>query len=311
MKLTLLRTAILPLSLCFCCTAATAASGIVIDLTDVHLSLISSTSGFELPITPVETWRVAEWSLDTQVRTGDRVDQHTAYQQHADYVQNLPAQIGSALDNGAAIASMQPLFGNVHMATALGPFPEVHEAMVRGGWNAQFYLPAQSQLTMSGHVSIQTVGEPYNPFASFSSGFYSSVYFLPSVLVDLQRSDQAELDFTLTAVNPFNQELEYQYSTALFATSVALASPIPEPPMAAMLAAGLLLGGWRIRSSAASPHAGPGTCRRGPCTRSRRPHRSRRKAPARSLRRRRSWPAAAWCSRTPASHSLPTQARKA
>ena len=51
----------------------------------------------------------------------------------------------------------------------------------------------------------------------------------------------------------------------------------------------------RVRSWAASRRAGPGTCRRGPCSWSRRPRRSRRTAPARSPRRRRSWPAAAWC----------------
>jgi len=310
MKPPLLRAAVVPLALCYCCSAA-AASGIVIDLTELHLSLISSTSGFELPITPVDTWRAADWRLEAAVRSGDRIDRHNAYQQHADYVQYLPARIGSALDNGAALASMDPLFGNVHLATALGPFPEVHEADASAGWNAQFYLPAHSQLTADGHVSIRTEGAPYNAFANFTSGFYSQVYFLPSVRVDLQRSGQAELDFTLTAVNPFGHELPYNYSTSMYATSVALASPIPEPPAAAMLAAGLLLCGWRIRSSARSPHAAPGTCRRGPCTRFRTLHRSRRTAPARSLHRRRSWPAAAWCSRTPASHSLPTPARRA
>ena len=246
MKPPLLRTAVLPLLLGYCCTAAADASGIVIDLTDVHLSLISSTTGFELPITPVETWAVAEWGLQTEVRTGDRVDRHSAYQQHADYVQNLPEHIGSALDNGAAVASMAPLFGNVHLATALGPFPEVHSAIVSGGWNAQFYLPAHSQLSMSGQVAIHTEGDPYNPFASFSSRFDSSVYFLPGVSVELQRSDQADLDFTITANNPFNETLEYTHSMSLYATSVALAAPIPEPPAGAMLTAGLLLGGWRI-----------------------------------------------------------------
>ena len=43
--------------------------------------------------------------------------------------------------------------------------------------------------------------------------------------------------------------------------------------------------------------SGPGTCRRGPCTRSRRPRRTRRRSPARRLRWRRSSPAAASCSR--------------
>ena len=51
----------------------------------------------------------------------------------------------------------------------------------------------------------------------------------------------------------------------------------------------------RLRSWAASRRAGPGTCRRGPCSWSRRLRRSRRTAPGRSPRRRRSWPAAAWC----------------
>ena len=51
-------------------------------------------------------------------------------------------------------------------------------------------------------------------------------------------------------------------------------------------------------SAAASRPAGPGTCRRGPCTRSRTPRRTRRRSPARRPRSRRSWPAAASCSRT-------------
>lgn len=239
--------AILALSLCFGGHVVAAEPGIVIDLTDVHLSLISSATGFELPIKPVETWAAATWSLQTELRTGDRIESHAAYQQHADYEQNLPTHIDSLLDNGAATASMSAMFGDIHLATALGPFPEEHVAIVSGGWSAQFNLPAYSQLTMSGHVNIHTKGDPYNPFANFYSRFDSEVYFLPSVVVDLQGSDQADLDFTLTANNPFGTDMVYIHSAGLYATSVALAAPVPELPAVTMLATGLLLGGWHLR----------------------------------------------------------------
>jgi hypothetical protein len=245
MKSALLRIAILPLSLWT--WGAAAEPGIVIDLTDVHLSLINAATGIELPITPIETWAAADWRLVTDLRTGDQIETHGAYQQHAEYVQNLPTRIGSTLTNGAAVASMTAMFGDIHLATALGPYTEDHGAIVEGGWNAQFNLPAHTQLTMSGHVNIHTEGDPYNAFANFTSRFDSSVYFLPSAIVDLQRADQADLDFTITANNPFDTDAIYNHSLGLYATSVALASPIPEAPTPAMLAAGLLLGGWRLR----------------------------------------------------------------
>jgi uncharacterized protein (TIGR03382 family) len=235
------------MALCLGGTATAAEPGIVIDLTDVRLSLIDSRTGIEQPIEPVKTWAAAEWGLSTELRTGDRIENHSAYQQHADYTPNLPAHIGATLTNGAAFAGMTAMFGDIHLATALGPYPEEHVAIASGGWNTQFNLPAHTQLTMSGHVNIHTNGEPVNPYANFSSRFDSEVYFLPSVVVDLQRATQADLDFTLTANNPFDTDAVYFHSTGLYATSVALAAPIPEPPAAAMLAAGVLLGGWQMR----------------------------------------------------------------
>jgi hypothetical protein len=167
MKLALIRAVVLPLALCYCGSAAAAAPGIYIDLTNVHLSLINSATGIEMPINPVDTWAAAEWGLETELRTGDHVKKHTAYQQHADYVQNLPTHIGVKLDNGAATASMTTMFGDVHLATAVGPFPEEHVAIVSGGWTTQFNLPAHSQPTMNGHVSIHAEGDRYTPYAHF------------------------------------------------------------------------------------------------------------------------------------------------
>lgn len=247
MKLPVPRTAVLSLFLLYCCTAAAAKPGVVIDLSDVRLDLVSSVDGSTLPITRLETWNGATWKLGTEVRSGERINARYGYQPNADFIQDLPTRIGASLDNSTATASMTQLFGDVHEATALGPFPEAHSADAYAGWEARFYLPDYSELTMSGHVTIITEGDPESGFADFSSGFYSSIYLLPSVVFALERVDQADQDFTITAINPYGQPLEWYQTMSLYVSHAEPASPIPEPASFTLLAAGLLTLGLRRR----------------------------------------------------------------
>src|SRR6185436_6008173 len=64
-----------------------------------------------------------------------------------------------------------------------------------------------------------------------------------------------------------------------------------------------------IRAWAKSRRVGLDTCRRGPCRTFRTLRLTRRIPPAQRLRSRRSSRAAAWCSKTPALQTLPTQAQ--
>jgi hypothetical protein len=227
MNLPVPRAAILALSLMYSCSAAAAKPGALVDLGDVHLDLVSRIDGSKLPITWPETWNGASWTLGAEVRSGERIGERHGYQPQADYAHDLPTRIGASLDNSTATATMTQLFDDVHVATALGPFPEDHSAAASAGWDARFYLPPHSELTMRGHVTIGTEGDPENGFANFSSGFYSSVYLLPSVVFALERVDQADQDFTITAVNPYDQPLMWIQTMSLDVFSVAPASRSP------------------------------------------------------------------------------------
>lgn len=180
MNLPVPRIVVLPLFLLYCCAAAAAKPGVVVELSDVRLDLVSTIDGSSLPITRLETWNGATWRLGAELRSGERINGRYAYQPNADVVHDLPTRIGASLDNSAATASIAQLFGDVSAATALGPFPEAHSASAYAGWEARFHLPAYSALTMSGHVTIGTEGDPDNGYANFSSGFYSSITCCPT-----------------------------------------------------------------------------------------------------------------------------------
>jgi hypothetical protein len=242
MKLSLLSAPALPLCMWCCCSVAAPMSSAVIDLTNVRTSMVSTIDGSSLPVTR----RQSEWSLGNQVRSGARIDQHYAYQPNADFVHDLPVRVTSLLDSGSATVSIAQLYGDIHVAGAFDNYVhDEHVAYANAAMNAYFEVPGHAKLTLTGHLTVDSAGDPEKDFASFSALFAASGLVTNSFVLD--RANTADQDFTITAVNLYDGPIGFYQKTSLDIFAFAPPSPVPEPPPTVLLTAGLLLAGWRVR----------------------------------------------------------------
>ena len=242
MHLSLLRTLFLG-SCLLCCGPALAQSGAVIDLTDVRLDMVSTIDGRPLPV----TWRNVAWSLGDEVRSGDRIDTHHDSQVDAEYVSRLPTRVTSVLDSGSATVRIAGLFDDIHLATAFsGPTYDEHWAEANAGTTAFLDVPGHARLTLSGHLTVSGTGDPDRGFARFSTLF--AFQGLVTDSFELTHANDFDGDFTIVADNTADGNIGFYQVTNLTAFGYAPPSPVPEPPAAAMLAAGVLLAGWRWRA---------------------------------------------------------------
>jgi MYXO-CTERM domain-containing protein len=241
MHLPLLRTAALAACL-LCCGPALAQSGAVIDLTDVRLDMVSTVDGSPLPV----AWRQVTWSLGNEVRSGDRVDAHHDSQVDAEYVSRLPTRVTSVLDSGSATVRIAGLFDDIHVATAFsGPTYDEHWAEATAGTTAFLDVPGHARLTLSGHLTVDSTRDPDRGLARFSTLF--AFQGLVTDSFELTHANDFDGDFTIVADNTADGNIGFYQVTTVSAFGYAPPSPVPEPPAAAMLAAGVLVAGWRWR----------------------------------------------------------------
>lgn len=241
MHLSLLRTAALAACL-LGCGPALAQSGAVIDLTDVRLDMVSTIDGSPLPV----TWRRVTWNLGNEVRSGDRVDAHHDSQVDAEYGSRLPTRVTSLLDSGSATVRIAGLFDDIHVATAFsGPTYDEHWAEANAGTTAFLDVPGHARLTLSGHLTVSGTGDPDRGFARFSTLF--AFQGLVTDSFELTHASDFDGDFAIVADNTADGNIGFYQVTTLNAFGYAPPSPVPEPPAAAMLAAGVLVAGWRWR----------------------------------------------------------------
>lgn len=239
MHLPLPRAAVLALSL-LCCAPVLAQSGAVIDLTDLRLSMVSTIDGSTLPV----AWRNTTWSLSDAVRAGARVDAHHDSEPDADYGSRLPTHVTSLLDSGAATVRIAGLFDDIHAAATFGHAEyDEHTAEATATTTAFVDVPGHARLTLSGHLRVDSTGDPDGDFARFSTLFAFQGLVTDSLVLD--RVNGYDHDFAIVAANPYDGNIGFYQVTTLSAFGLAPASPVSEPPAAAMLAAGVLLAGWR------------------------------------------------------------------
>ncbi|CAN7285222.1 PEP-CTERM sorting domain-containing protein [Massilia sp. LjRoot122] len=140
---------------------------------------------------------------------------------------------------GYAEASIDHIFGDLHALVGhTGPAPSWATSDFIIGSNAVFTLPARSMLTMGASINVDTTAAWDKNYFSYERGLIAATEGSFGERFMLSGTDASSY-FSITALNPLDEEATFYYYSNLFGIAFAV-NPVPEPSTWIMMAGGLL-----------------------------------------------------------------------